>query len=56
MHAWRRLLGDESAATAIEYGLLIGLIAVALITVIGSIGTDLSQMFDRADQGLRTAS
>lgn len=56
MHAWRRLLRDESAATAIEYGLLIGLIAIALITVIGTVGTQMSNIFDRTDQGIRAAS
>ncbi len=37
----------DRGATAVEYGLLIGLIAVALITVIGLLGTDIAEMFGR---------
>ena len=33
---------DESGATAIEYGLIAALIAVAIITVLGSVGTKLN--------------
>lgn len=38
---------DESGATAIEYGLLAGLIAVALITALNTLGTDISDLFGR---------
>ncbi|RYH29311.1 MAG: Flp family type IVb pilin, partial [Alcaligenaceae bacterium] len=36
---------DEDGATAIEYGLIAGLIAVALVTVLGLLGTDLAGVF-----------
>jgi pilus assembly protein Flp/PilA len=41
-----RLLQDESAATAIEYGLIAALIAVAAVTIMGTVGTRLSTTFN----------
>ena len=41
-----RLLLDESAATAIEYGLIAALIAVAAINVMGTVGTRLATTFN----------
>jgi pilus assembly protein Flp/PilA len=38
---------DEAGATAIEYGLLAGLIAVALITALNTLGTDIGDVFGR---------
>lgn len=40
-----RFLKDESGATAIEYGLIAGLIAVAIITGATSLGGSLNNMF-----------
>jgi pilus assembly protein Flp/PilA len=40
------LLKDETGATAIEYGLIAALIAVAAVTVMGHIGTNLSTTFN----------
>jgi len=37
---------DESGATAIEYGLIVALLAVALIGALGSLGTSLSGFFN----------
>jgi pilus assembly protein Flp/PilA len=42
-----RFAKDESGATAIEYGLIAALIAVALITVLGTIGTNLNTTFNK---------
>jgi pilus assembly protein Flp/PilA len=42
----RRLLSDESAATAIEYGLIAALIAVAALSVMGTVGHNLSTTFN----------
>ncbi|WP_019903208.1 Flp family type IVb pilin [Methylobacterium sp. 77] len=39
---FKRFAADESGATAIEYGLIASLIAVAVITVLGTIGTNLN--------------
>ena len=40
-----KLLRDEAGATAIEYGLIAALIAVAAITAMGTLGDQLSQTF-----------
>ena len=41
----RRFLADESGATAIEYGLIAALIAVAAVTVMSTVGTNLKATF-----------
>lgn len=41
-----RIAKDESGATAIEYGLIAGLVAVVIITSVGLIGTDLKEVFE----------
>ena len=41
----RDTLRDVSGATAIEYGLIAALIAVAAVSVMGSVGTNLSSTF-----------
>ena len=40
-----KFLRDERGAAAVEYGLLIGLIAVAIITATTSLGSALSRIF-----------
>jgi pilus assembly protein Flp/PilA len=40
-----RFAKDESGATAIEYGLIASLIAVAIITILGTLGTNLTKTF-----------
>ena len=40
-----KFLWDERGAAAVEYGLLIGLIAVAIITATTSLGSALSRIF-----------
>lgn len=41
-----RLRKDEEGATAIEYGLLAALIAVAIITAVTTLGTNVAATFD----------
>ncbi len=41
-----RFVRDESGATAIEYGLIAALIAVAIITALSLVGTNLSTTFN----------
>lgn len=41
-----RLIKDESGATAIEYGLIAGLIAVVIIGALVSLGTNISNKFN----------
>jgi pilus assembly protein Flp/PilA len=47
-----RFVRDESGATAIEYGLIATLIAVAIITVLGSVGSKLSTTFGSVQSAL----
>jgi pilus assembly protein Flp/PilA len=42
----KRLAKDESAATAIEYGLIAAGISVAIIAVVNGIGSNLNGKFD----------
>ena len=45
MTMFARLMKDEAGATAIEYGLIASLIAVAIIAGAKAIGTNLNVMF-----------
>ncbi|MBV9587158.1 MAG: Flp family type IVb pilin [Alphaproteobacteria bacterium] len=45
MNFFQRLLRDDRGATAIEYGLIAALIAVAAVTVLGTVGTNLTSVF-----------
>lgn len=40
------LLRDQTGVTAIEYGLIAALIAVAAVVVMGTVGTNLSSTFN----------
>ena len=42
----RKLIKDKKGATAIEYGLIAALIAVAAITAMGNIGNQLGTTFN----------
>ncbi len=53
MTAMRRFLRDESGATAIEYGLIASLIAVVVITVLGTTGTNLKTVFTKVSGNLK---
>jgi pilus assembly protein Flp/PilA len=53
---FNRFINDESGATAIEYGLIAALIAVAIITVVGQVGTELTRTFTRIDTELTNAN
>jgi pilus assembly protein Flp/PilA len=46
MKFMNKLLRDEAGATAIEYGLIAALIAVAAITAMSSLGSQLSTTFN----------
>ena len=41
-----RLTREETGATAVEYGLIVGLIALVIIVAVGAFGTALGGMFD----------
>jgi len=42
-----RLPREQRGATAIEYAILAGIIASALVIVLGLLGTELAAMFDK---------
>jgi pilus assembly protein Flp/PilA len=45
-----RFANDESGATAIEYGLIAALISVAIIAAATTLGTNISNTFDKVAQ------
>jgi pilus assembly protein Flp/PilA len=49
----RKLFADKKGATAIEYGLIAALIAVAAITAMTSLGTNLNATFDNVSQNVK---
>ena len=56
MTKFARFLKDESGATAIEYGLIVALIAVVIIAAVTAIGTTLNGTFTSVDSALVEAS
>lgn len=47
-----RFVNDEDGATAIEYGLIAALIAVAIIAAVRAVGTSLSGTFSEVASNL----
>ena len=43
---------SEAGVTAIEYGLIAMLISVAIISVVGSVGSNLTSTFNAVNSGL----
>ena len=52
MNILSRFAKDESGATAIEYGLIAGLISVVIIAVLTTVGTKLNAKFANISNGL----
>ena len=48
-----QFLSDESGATAIEYGLIAAGIALAIITVVNGLGTNLFNLFTSINASLK---
>ncbi|MEO0033172.1 MAG: hypothetical protein RIS94_2930 [Pseudomonadota bacterium] len=55
MKLFRDLFANEDGATAIEYGLIAALIAVAAITAMGSLGNSLSNTFTLVSNDMNNA-
>ena len=53
MRLLNRFLGDDRAATAIEYGLIAAGIAVAIIAVVQGLGTQLNTTFSSVSSALK---
>jgi len=48
----RRFWCDQSGATAIEYGLIVALISVVVITAVSTLGKHLNNAFGKINTGL----
>ncbi len=48
LKAIAKFIRDEEGASAVEYGLIIGLIAVALVVILGSLGGGLQTKYQQA--------
>ncbi len=53
MTSFRRFLKEEEGVTAIEYGLIAALIAVAIIATVTTVGTNLNSTFTKVAQKLQ---
>ncbi len=51
-----KVLKDEEGATAIEYGLIAALIAVAAIVAMNNLGKNLTNTFNKVNNSLKTAN
>lgn len=47
-----RLIKNKAGVTAIEYGLIAALIAIAAVVVMGTVGTDLTSVFSQVASDL----
>lgn len=56
MNMFSRFMNDESGATAIEYGLIAAIIAVGIITALGTVKTDLNSTFGKVSTELEKAN
>ena len=52
MNVLRKFLRDENGATAIEYGLIAAGISVAIIVVVGQLGSSLNNTFGAVKNAL----
>lgn len=52
MITFRQLIRDRKGATAVEYGLITALIAVAAITAMQSLGTSLGTTFNNVSTAM----
>jgi pilus assembly protein Flp/PilA len=48
----RKFIKDESGATAIEYGLIAALVAVAIVGALTTLGSGLTTMFGKVNSDL----
>ena len=51
----KQLIQDESGATAIEYGLIAGLISVAIIVALTAVGDSLDVIFSQISDSISAA-
>lgn len=51
----RSFLADEQGATAVEYGLMIALIAAVILVTVGLLGTELNNKFTAVKDAVKNA-
>lgn len=51
-----QFLKDEEGASAVEYGLIIGLIAVAIVFILGTLGGGLGTLFETIETEVTNAA
>lgn len=56
MTFFKKLIRDEAGATAIEYGLIAALIAVAAITAMAGLGDQLDATFDNVSKEMKAGA
>lgn len=53
MKYFRKLIGDSKGATAIEYGLIAALIAVAAISAMSAVGKKVATVFNNVSTNMK---
>lgn len=56
MAVMQRFARDEEGASAVEYGLIVGLIAVAIVLVLTTLGGDLTSLFGSVSNSIEGAA
>lgn len=51
-----KLVSSKNGATAIEYGLIAGLVALAIVSIVTTTGTDLTTLFTNVNTKLVAAA
>ena len=52
----KKLFANKNGATAIEYGLIAGLVAIAIVSAVTTTGSDLSSVFTAVNTKLVAAA
>lgn len=55
MQLIKDFIKDESGATAVEYGLIAGLIAVVIIGALTTLGGEIKDLFEKISGGIQKA-